>query len=185
MRTVALLQPRYEPSLKLKVTDWARPISATDLSVEERAINTAIGSWSSAVIGRFSESLAAALKSAGFNVEAIPQSDASATQSGKHAASIRSFLTAGFVYKTFTSATYAPFCQVVIEANVPKGVPLYRRIYSATDRSLNLFITNFPASTRYVFAEINTLQSEREQAIEALATLAVQLAQKFAAELVA
>ena len=184
-KTIALLEPRYEPALKLKVTDWARPISATNLQSEEGAINNSMRLWSNVVTGRFSGSLAAALRNAGFDVHAIPQNHAPTARSGGHAASIRSFLTAGFVYKTFTSATYAPFCQVVLEANLPSGAVLYRKLYSATDRSLNLFITNFPASTSYVFEEIETLQSEREQALEALANLAAQLGQRFAAELAA
>ena len=185
-KAIALLEPRCDSTLKLKVTDWARPISATNLRGEELAINSLMGLSSSGITGRFSEALAGELRENGFDVDQVVQNYAATTPgNAKHAASIRSFLTAGFVYKTFTSATYAPFVQVVLEANLSDGRAIYHQLYSATDRSLNLFITNFPASTHYVFAEIEALQSQRDQALEALSTLAAQLGKVFASELTA
>ena len=180
---LAYSSPRTGPDLKLQVSAWAALISAAALAREQNELNANLGDWREKVVPSFTGAFETSLRSRGTELDALPQDDQPARPSPTPL--IRSYLTAGFVYKTLTSPTYAPFVQVVLEALAPGGRIGYHQLYVASDRPFNLFMTNLPAGTNYVFSDLESLKTDSGLALDALASLAAQLGERFASELLA
>lgn len=186
VKRIQYVEPRHEYSLKLEISAWANMPSAATVLMEEGRINLAMGSWSDHVVGQFSAALIGTLREGGIDVDAVlKDATTTANQWVGYGASIRSYLKAGFVYKTFTSATFAPFVEVVLDAKSENGIIFYHKLYVATDRPFNLFMTSLPASTDYLLGDIDALESTSDTALKAFGLLAAQLGRKFAMELLA
>lgn len=114
-KRILFIAPRYDPSLNLKISAWAALISADELRDEQLRINAALSPWDEKVVGKFSSTLIDALQEKGYSIDKASSEDRTSI-SRKSAADveIRSYLTAGFVYKTLTSPTYVPFVMVVL-----------------------------------------------------------------------
>jgi len=175
-KRVMYLKPRHAPSLEVNVSAWAAGASAANVSSAKARINAGLGPWSEHVVDQFSNALIGALREHRFDIDTVPEN------TPLYGVSIRSYLTAGFVYKTYTSPTFAPFVQVVLGASGSGGA-FYQQLYVATDRPFNFFMSTLPASTSYQLRDIDALQSESGTALEALALLATQLGRKFASDL--
>ncbi len=183
---MSLAPLRNSPQLKLEVSAWARMASVRDIQYEQIQINTKLPfSWETRVCHAFSEALESSLRDRGANVVKPPSSKSEPMPSGVSEIVVNAFLTAGFVYKTWTSSTYAPFVHVVLEAKTLAGSPLYHRLLIASNRPFNPLMTNIPAEDQYLLEDIESLDRHSELAVNSLVALAVQLARRFAAELVA
>lgn len=179
---LVFVEPRYAPDLKLNISAWANMPSAATLAKEQSEMNFALGAWPDSVVTSFADTLVSSLRERQVIVERLSQSDFDAkARSGQ--ASVRSYLTAGFVYKTFTSSTFAPFVQVVLELVGNSGRVVYHELYVATDRPFNMFMNSLPPSTPYLLSSLDSLQTEPSPAIDALKSLAAQLGRHFASEL--
>ena len=179
---LAFVEPRYAPDLKLNISAWANMPSAATLAKERGEINLAVGAWAEPVVTSFSNALVSSLQEKRIFVERLSQNDFDA-RSRKDTAFVHSFLTAGFVYRTFTSSTFAPFVQVVLELVGNGGRVIYHQLYVATDRPFNMFMNSLPPSTPYLLSSLDSLRTEGSLAIEALKSLAAQLGTHFASEL--
>lgn len=176
------LEPAYARELGMEMISGAFE-SATTLQRVRGELNAAVGNWHDVVIPGFSNTLISVLEGGGIRVERLKVSAISADKSLSYPL-VRSFLRAGFVSKTFTSRAYAPFVSVVLQLWGPNGT-VYHQLYVATDRPYNILMTTLPPATPYLLADVSSLRDNPAPALEALRSLAQQLGQKFASDLLA
>ena len=179
---VTFLEPGHDLDLNIEVSAWAAGASAAAVRRDHAEVNWRLGRWYEVVVPSFSDTFVSALQGRGVGVDRLTVNAMSADRSLSFPL-VRSFLSAGFVYKTFTSSAYAPFVSVVLQLWDPNGAITYRQLYVATDRSFNLFMTTLPASTPFLLADIASLSDNPAPALNAFRSLAQQLGQKFAADL--
>ncbi len=184
VKRIHYISPRHEPDLELNISPWASDALAANIKSQRDAINAELGSWSDRVVSQFSISLIDSLQRHEFEVD-ISGNDGTGSQPNIYGASIRSYLTAGFVSRIYTSQTFAPFVEVLLEARSVAAETFYHQLYVATNRPFNLFMNSMPANTNYLLGSIDSLHSEHEAALEALTLLAAQLGEKFAEDLTA
>jgi hypothetical protein len=65
------------------------------------------------------------------------------------------------------------------------GAIAYRKLYVASDRSFNLFMTRLPPATPLLLDDVASLDRDPEPGLNAFRSLAQQLGEKFAADLLA
>jgi len=180
---VTLLEPAYDRDLKLEISPWAALESGATWERIRGEVSSGLGLWHDVVITGFSDTFISTLEGGGIRVDRSTVSAISADKSLSFPL-VRSFLRAGFVTKTLTSSSYAPFVSVILQLWGPNG-PVYRQLYVATDRQFNMFMTTLPAATPFLLADISDLRRDPAPAVNALRSLAQQLGQKFALDLLA
>jgi len=166
----------------MEVSHWGPGASAATLRQELAEANYRVGLWYKVVLPSFSDTLVSALQSRGLGVDRLTVNAISAEKSLSFPL-IRSFLSAGFVSKIFTSS-YAPFVSVVLQLWDRSGAIVYHQLYVATDRPFNLLITTLPAATPFLLADVASL-TDPAPALGAFRALAQQLGEKFASDLLA
>jgi len=174
------LEPRYDIDLKMQASDWQTESAATLARVRGQ-VNASVGPWYNVVVPAFSDAFISALQLSGVRVDRMGSGSLSADKSLSFPL-VRSFLTAGFISKTLTSSSYAPFVSVVLGLWGENGM-VYQKLYVASDRSINLFITRLPPATPFLLADIESLRDNPEPTLNAFCVLAQQLGQKFAADI--
>jgi hypothetical protein len=175
---IAFSGPRYDPDLEIKVSAGAAGASASAVHDTKGILNQCLAGWADVVVPGFTNAFTTALAKGGVAVE---QSDWGAPL----IPSVRCFLTAGLVYKTYTSSAYAPFVHVVLELGAPGGRIVYHQLTVATNRPFNMFMTSIPAKTPYLLENLSMLNDDPKPALDALQALAAQLGEKFAADMLA
>jgi hypothetical protein len=178
---LSFVEPRIAPQLEFNLSAWASAPSASTMAKQRAEMNAALQAWPDAVVASFANAFISSVKERGIIVERQSQSEFAATP--PDSIFVRSFLSAGFVYKTYTSSNFAPFVQVVLELVGQGGRVGYHQLYVATDRPFNLFIKSLPPATTYLLASLDSLATDPLPAIEALSSLATQLGKQFASEL--
>lgn len=176
------VEPSYAPDLKLEISAWANMPSAATLAKEQAEMSFALQAWSDSVVTSFANAYVSSLQERHIVVERLSPSDFDAKPRNDQTF-VHSRLTAGFVYKTFTSSDFVPFVQVVLQLVGKGGRVVYHQLYVATDRPFNMFMNSLPPSTPYVLSSLNSLRTEPAPAIKALESLAAQLGKHFASEL--
>lgn len=179
---ITFLEPGHDLDLEIEVSAWAAGASAAVLRRDHAEVNQRLGRWYEIVVPSFSGTFVSALQGRGVGVDRLTVNAMSADRSLSFPL-VRSFLSAGFVYKTYTSSAFAPFVSVVLELWDPNGSIAYHQLYVATDRSFNLFMTTLPAATPFLLADIASLSNNPAPARDAFRSLAQQLGQKFASDL--
>ena len=183
-RRIVFLEPLYSADLKLNVSPLSAPISAAALAKEEADLNARSFAWRETVVRSFAESFASSLRER--NMEAVQvRQEAQPWIQQNAEPMIRSFLTAGFVYKTLNAPSYAPYVQVVLEFLAQGGAVTYHQLYVATDRPFNPFMKILQPTAPYLLPDIGSLSTAPAPALDALAALAAQIGGKFAADLTA
>jgi hypothetical protein len=175
---IAFLEPSYDLDLEIKVSAWAAGASAAAVRRDHAEVNFYLRRWYEVVVPSFSEAFVSEVQGHGVGVDRLP---IGATSTAFPL--VRSFLGAGFVYRTYISSSYAPFVSVVLQLSDPKGSFGYRQLYVATDRSFNPLMTTLPAATPFLLADIASLAHNPASALDAFRSLAQQLAKKFASDL--
>jgi hypothetical protein len=170
---IAFSGPSYDPDVAV-----AGGSSAAAVREAKGVLNRRLAGWYDVVIPGFTNAFTTALANASMAVE-------QASWGAPLIPSVRCFLTAGFVDKTFLSSTYAPFVQVVSELGAPGGRIVYHQLYVATDRPFNMFMNSIPANTHFLLEDLSSLSANSKPALDALQSLAAQLGEKFAGEILA
>jgi hypothetical protein len=183
-KRILFVEPGFDPTLELQIPFWSPPISANDVRAEKSRINDALSSRSPKIVDQFANTLVKDFQDRGYIVERVAHENWPVLrQAPANELLVRGGLTAGFVYKTLLSTDYVPFVQVVLEVYSADGRTFYHQLYVATDRPFNPFMKSLPANTTYSMDDINSLAAAPDDAIDALAVLADQLANKFAADI--
>jgi len=180
---ISFLAPDYAPELRMETGDWPALDSAATIERERARASARFRRWHEVAVPSFADALVSALRGHGVAVDRL--TDVMSPDRSPSLPFVRCFLSAGFVYKTLTSSTYAPFVSGVLGVWDPNGVIVYRKLYVASDRSINLFITRLPPATPLLLDDVASLDGDPEPGLNAFRLLAQQLGEKFAADLLA
>lgn len=165
----------------MQLSPWSALISGKGRIEEEQTLNYALSPLNPKVLSEFTEAFVHALEQRGYHVIRVTRDQRKpGIKQPAEDAVINGYIEAGFVYKTIASDSYEPYVQAVVEmSSAEDGRVLYHKLFVASNRSYNPFMTTLPSKVRYSFKNIEQMRTSPDQANEALAGLAAQLGTQY------